>query len=407
MVLHNAASASICATPSWNTDIQMSNETAQPASSEEKESKASPLQNPRVKRILLIVLAVVVVGGVLGFLRYNLFGRYQQSTNDAYVQADTVTVAPKVSGYVDEVFVIDNQDVKVGQPLVRIDPRDYRAQAAQIRAQIDVAGANAAGVDAQMREQEAAIASAEADVAAARADAGFAQNEYARYQPLAESGAETREKVAQLRNQAALANAKLSSARAALTSAQRRVATLQAQVRQAKAQGEAARAQLSAANTDVEATIVRASVNGRVGNKTVRQGQFVQAATRMMSVVPTSDLYIEANFKETQLGLMRIGQPVQVEIDALPGVDIRGRIASISPGTGAQFSVLPPQNATGNFTKIVQRIPVRIAINAGPETRSLLVPGMSVEVSVDTRSAKGAADRVRQEQERHNERTER
>ena len=385
----------------------MSNDSAQSPSSENGENKASPLQNPRVRRVLLIVLAIVVIGGVAGFLRYYLYGRFQQSTNDAYVQADAVTAAPKVSGYVDQVFVVDNQDVKAGQPLVRIDPRDYRAQAAQFRAQIDVARANAAGVDAQILEQKAAIARAEADVAAARADADFAQAEYARYKPLGESGAETREKVSQLRNQAATAVAKLNAARAGLDSAQRRVGSLQAQVRQAEAQGEAARAQLSAASTDVEATIVRASVDGRVGNKTVRQGQFVQAGTRMMSVVPVRNLYIEANFKETQLGLMRIGQPVKVEVDALPGVDIPGRIASISPGTGAQFSVLPPQNATGNFTKIVQRIPVRIAINPGPETRALLVPGMSVEVSVDTRSAKGAADRVREEQERHNERTER
>lgn len=385
----------------------MSNDSAQPSSSENEENKASPLQNPRVRRILLIVLAIVVIVGVAGFLRYYLYGRFQQSTNDAYVQADAVTAAPKVSGYVDQVFVVDNQDVKAGQPLVRIDPRDYRAQAAQFRAQIDVARANAAGVDAQILEQKAAIARADADVAAARADADFAQAEYARYKPLGESGAETREKVAQLRNQAATAVAKLNAARAGLDSAQRRVGSLQAQVRQAQAQGEAARAQLSAASTDVEATIVRASVDGRVGNKTVRQGQFVQAGTRMMSVVPVRNLYIDANFKETQLGLMRVGQPVKVEVDALPGVDIPGRITSISPGTGAQFSVLPPQNATGNFTKIVQRIPVRIAINPGPETRALLVPGMSVEVSVDTRSAKGAADRVREEQDRHNERTER
>jgi membrane fusion protein (multidrug efflux system) len=385
----------------------MSNDSAQPSSSEIEENKPSPLQSPRVRRILFIVVAVVLIGGVLGFLRYHLYGRFQQSTNDAYVQADSVTVAPKVSGYVDQVFVIENQDVKAGQPLVRIDPRDYRAQTAQFRAQIDVARANASGVDAQILEQRAAIARAEADVAAARADATFAQAEYARYQPLGESGAETREKVAQLRNQAALASAKLSGAQASLDSARRRIGTLQAQVRQAQAQGEAARAQLSAASTDVEATVVRAAVDGRVGDKTVRQGQFVQAATRMMSVVPTRNLYIEANFKETQLGLMRIGQPVKVEVDALPGVDIPGRIASISPGTGAQFSVLPPQNATGNFTKIVQRIPVRIAISPGPETRALLVPGMSVDVSVDTRSAKGAADRVREEQERHNARTDR
>ena len=194
------------------------------------------------------------------------------------------------------------------------------------------------------------------------------------------------------------------AARAALVAAQRRVGTLNAQVRQAQAQGEGARAQLDAARTNLGATMIRAAIDGRVGAKTVRQGQFVPAATKLMTVVPVNDLYIEANFKETQLGLMRVGQPVTVEVDALPGVDIPGRVASVSPGTGAQFSVLPPQNATGNFTKIVQRVPVRIAISPGPETRKLLVPGMSVEVSVDTRSEKGAADRIRKEQEQHNER---
>jgi membrane fusion protein (multidrug efflux system) len=188
-----------------------------------------------------------------------------------------------------------------------------------------------------------------------------------------------------------------------LTAAQRRLGTLGAQVQQARAQGEGARAQLAAANNNVGATLIRAATAGRIGDLTVRQGQFVQAGTRLMSVVPTANLYIEANFKETQMGLMRVGQPVHVEVDALPGVDIVGRVDSISPGTGAQFSILPPQNATGNFTKIVQRVPVRIAVNLGPETRALLVPGMSVEVTVDTRAARGAEDRVRREQERHNE----
>ncbi|OYW85549.1 MAG: hypothetical protein B7Z20_08895 [Sphingobium sp. 32-64-5] len=210
--------------------------------------------------------------------------------------------------------------------------------------------------------------------------------------------------MSQLRNQAAQANARLTAAHAGLTSARDRVATLQTQIRQAEAQGQAARAQLSAANTDVQATVLRAAANGRIGDKTVRQGQFVQAATRMMTLMPTDQLYIEANFKETQLGLMRVGQPVSVEVDALPGVEIPGTVASIAPGTGAQFSVLPPQNATGNFTKIVQRVPVRIAIHAGPETRKLLVPGLSVDVSVDTRSAKGATQQIRQEQEQYNAR---
>ena len=382
----------------------MADQTPDPIATQPAEERPSPLKNPRVRLILIIVIAGALIGGIAWFIRYESFGKFQQSTNDAYVQADAVTVSPKISGYVDKVFVADNQAVKAGEPLLRIDPRDYDAQAAQSRAQIDVAKANAAGVQAQISEQQAAIVRARADLAAARTAAAFAHSEAARYQPLAASGAETRERLSQLRNDAVQADAKVAAAGAALVSAERRVGTLLAQVKQALAQGEGARAQLAAANTNVGATLIRAAIDGRVGNKTVRQGQFVQAATRLMTLVPVRDLYIDANFKETQLGLVRVGQPVSVRVDALPGVEIPGRVASVSPGTGAQFSVLPPQNATGNFTKIVQRVPVRIAISPGPETRALLVPGMSVDISVDTRSAKGAADRVRREQQQHNER---
>ncbi len=367
-------------------------------------AKPSPLKNPRVRIILLLVLAAAVIGGGLWYVRYQSVGKFMQGTDDAYIQADAVTISPKVSGYVDKVFVADNQQVKAGDPLLRIDARDYRAQAAQVEAQIDVARANAEGVRAQIREQQAAIDKARSDLAAARSDAAFANAEVVRYQPLAASGAETREKLSQLINQARQADAQVAAANAALVSATRRVGTLQAQVQQAQAQGQASRAQLEAANVNVGATIIRASIDGRVGDKTVRIGQFVQAGTRLMSVVPVQQLYVEANFKETQLGLMRVGQPVTLEVDALPGVEIRGHVESVSPGTGAQFSLLPPQNATGNFTKIVQRIPVRIAIDAGQETRQLLVPGMSADVTVDTRSAKGTVQRIKDEQERHNER---
>jgi len=367
-------------------------------------AKPSPLRNPRVRIVLLFILAAAVVGGVLWYVRYASVGKFMQSTDDAYIQADAVTISPKVSGYVDKVLVAENQQVKAGDPLLVIDARDYRAQAAQVEAQIDVARANAKGVRAQIREQQAAVDKAQSDLAAARTDAAFAHSEIARYTPLAASGAETREKLSQLQNQARQADAQVASARAALTSASRRIGTLQAQVQQARAQGEASRAQLTAANVNVGATMLRASIDGRVGDKTVRVGQFAQAGTRLMSIVPVEQLYIEANFKETQLGLMRVGQPVTLEADSLPGVEIHGRVQSISPGTGAQFSLLPPQNATGNFTKIVQRIPVRIVLDAGPETRKLLVPGMSVDVTVDTRSAKGSVQRIRDEQDQHNER---
>ncbi|WP_150294026.1 HlyD family secretion protein [Sphingobium estronivorans] len=388
----------------------MSSDTTAPISPSADDSGrngSSRFKSPRARFLLLLVALVMIVSAVLWLIRFETFGKYQESTNDAYIQTDAITVAPKVSGYVDRVFIDENQEVKAGQPLAQIDPRDYRAQAAQSVAQIDVAKANAAGVMAQIAEQHAAIAQAQADLTAATANAAFAASEVARYRPLAASGAETREHLSELQNQAVQARSKAAAAQAMLTSAQKRVATLEAQVKQANAQGEAARAQLSAANTDVEATILRAAVDGRIGNKSVRQGQFVQAATRLMTLVPNASLYVEANFKETQLGLMRVGQPVKVEVDALPGIELSGRVASFAPGTGAQFSVLPPQNATGNFTKIVQRVPVRIAINAGPETRKLLVPGMSVEVSVDTRSARNAAAQIRREQERHNARSNR
>lgn len=382
----------------------MSAETTAGSIAQDDDSSAGSGKNRRARRIILIIAAAAVTAGALWFARHESYGKYQQSTNDAYVQTDGVTVSPKVAGYVDKVFVIDNQEVKAGQPLVQIDPRDYRAQAEQSHAQIALAAASAAGTEAQIREQQSAIAQAEAQLAAAQADADFANSEVSRYQPLAQSGAETKERLSQLRNQAAQANARLASARAAAASARQRVATLEAQIKQAQAQGQAARAQLSAADTNLQSTIIRATTNGRIGDKTVQQGQFVQPATRLMTLMPADSLYIEANFKETQIGLMRVGQPVSVEVDALPGVEIRGTVASISPGTGAQFSILPPQNATGNFTKIVQRVPVRIAIHVGPETRKLLVPGMSVEVSVDTRSAKGATEQIRREQEQYNRR---
>ena len=164
---------------------------------------------------------------------------------------------------------------------------------------------------------------------------------------------------------------------------------------QANSQANAARAQLEAARLNLSSTTLQASISGRVGDLTVRPGQFVQPGQRLMSLVPTDRLYVTANFKETQLGLVRPGQPVTLEIDALPDLELLGRVESIAPGTGAEFSILPPQNATGNFTKIVQRVPVRISIQASPEILRLLVPGMSVVASVDTRAARDQLDSIR------------
>ncbi len=364
-----------------------------------EEKRSSPLSNPKV-RLGLLILAVIVAGGVLWwYLRNESYGKYQQSTNDAFVQADSVIVAPRVGGYVERVFVQENAEVRRGQQLALLDNRDYRAQTSQLQAQIEAARASANTVQAQIAEQQASAERAQAQLAAAQADLAFANREVARYRPLAASGAEPRERLDQLVQQQQQARAQLATRQADLLAAQRRFGTLRTQVEQARSQGRAAEAQLEAANVTLESTVLRSSIAGRVGDLAVRVGQFVQPGTRLMTIVPTQQLYIEANFKETQVGLMRAGQPVRIEVDALPDLELTGRVVSFAPGTGAQFSVLPPQNATGNFTKIVQRIPVRIAIQAAPEVRRLLIPGMSVHVTVDTRGAKGELERVRQAQE--------
>ncbi|MGX7927230.1 HlyD family secretion protein [Tsuneonella sp. HG094] len=358
-------------------------------------SRPKGLANPIVRRGLIIAAIVAAIAGGYWYYNRETYGKFQQSTDNAYIAADSVIIAPKIAGYVERVMVTENQSIQSGAPLVQLDVRDYRAQTNQVEAQIAASLAGADTVRAQQREQDAAIAQARAQLAAASAQAGLAAEQVARYRPLAATGAEPREKLDQLQAQTREAQAQLAAARAGLLAAQRRQGTLDEQIDQANSQANAARAQLEAARLNLSSTTLRASIAGRVGDLTVRPGQFVQPGQRLMSLVPTDRLYVTANFKETQLGLMRPGQPVTLEIDALPDLEVEGRVESVAPGTGAEFSILPPQNATGNFTKIIQRVPVRISIRATPQIMRLLVPGMSVVAKVDTRSAKGELDAIR------------
>lgn len=218
--------------------------------------------------------------------------------------------------------------------------------------------------------------------------------------PLAASGAESRQQLARLVATARQSADDVSAQAAALASQQRRVASLRSQVRQGQAQGQAAEAKRAAADVDLGATELKAPIAGRVGDRTVTVGQYAQTGTRLMSIVPLDRLYITANFKETQLALMRRGQPASIKVDALGGAELKGRVESVAPGTGAQFSLLPPQNATGNFTKITQRVPVRISIEATPDVRRLLVAGLSVTVTVDTIAARDEMNRIRDGQNR-------
>jgi membrane fusion protein (multidrug efflux system) len=350
------------------------------------EAQAS-LKNPVVVGVLIVVGAGLVILTAIWFEHYWTRGRFVESTNDAFIQADQVTVATRVSGFVDQVLVQNNQSVQAGQPLVRVDDRDSRAKMEQAMAQVDQGRASVVQAQAQIRQQEAQIAQLEAQLAGAKTQARFAERQAARYRLLAASGAETAEKYDQMRQNCDEADATMAQDRAAVLAANRQIDTLKAQILTANAQVEGAQAQVLQAKVDLDATLVRASIDGRVGDETVRVGQFVQPGTAMMTVVPVQNIYLVANFKETQRTRMRVGQPATIEVDALGGRALHGVVESFSPGTGAQFALFPPNNATGNFTKVVQRIPTRIRIDADPEARKVLAPGLSATVSVDTYDA--------------------
>jgi membrane fusion protein (multidrug efflux system) len=362
--------------------------------------EAKPATRVRRRTVMLSIGAVLVLVAVVWGVRWWTVGRFIESTDDAYLQADSVTVAPKVSGYVAEVYVADNQAVTVGQPLVRLDSRQYEAILEQAKATIAARKADIERAAAELLQQQANIAQARAQLQGARSSEAHAIEEVQRYEPLVASGAETNERLADLRNSRDQAAATVAADIAALQAAERQPATTQAQLDQARAQLEAAAASMRQAQLDMQDTVVRSTLAGRVGDRTVRVGQYAQPGTRLMTIVPVQEIYLTANFKETQIGLMRAGQPATIRVDALPGTDLHGTVVSFSPGTGSQFALLPPQNATGNFTKIVQRVPVRIRVDANQETRDILVPGLSVTVRVDTRSGRESAERLARENSR-------
>jgi len=345
----------------------------------------SGLRNPRTRRILLGILAVVVIIGIAWGIEWAVRGRFLESTDDAYLRADVVTIAPNVTGYVEKVYVADNQQVQPGQPLVKVDESTYRASLNQALATLAARKADVARADAESDQQQSAIAQARAQLAASKVASVFADQQVDRYRPLAASGADTTERLDQLVGNRDQARATQKANAAALESEIRQVATLKAAAEQARAQLRAAEASVRQTQIDLGHTLIRSSIAGRVGDRTVRLGQYVQPGTRMMSIVPVQSLYLSANFKENQIGRMRPGQPATIAVDALPDADIHGHLESFAPGTGAQFALLPPENATGNFTKIVQRIPVRISVDASDAERKLLVPGLSVTVTIDTR----------------------
>jgi membrane fusion protein, multidrug efflux system len=358
-----------------------------------KQDEAASTKSSR-KRILIIVGIVAVIAGIVWGVRWWTVGRFIESTDDAYLKADSVTIAPKVSGYITDVLVGDNQAVDAGTPLAKLDTRQYQASLDQAKATLDARAADIQRAEADLKQQHANEEQTKAQAEVARVSLAHAEDDVKRYRPLVATGAETEEKLASLLSTRDQAKATLAANLAAVKSAGTQIGATEASIAQARSQVEAAQAQLNQTKLDLNDTTLYSPLAGRVGDRTVRVGQYVQPGTRLMTVVPVTSVYLEANFKETQVGRMRIGQPATLHVDALKGTDLHGVVESFSPGTGAQFALLPPENATGNFTKIVQRVPVRIRVDTGPETRKVLLPGLSVTVDIDTKSASDDSKRI-------------
>ena len=330
------------------------------------------------------LLAATALAGDFGY-DYWTVGRFMVSTDDAYVQADYTTVAPKVSGYIADVLVQDNERVKAGQVLAHIDDRDFRAAEAQAKAGVDAAEAAIGNIDAETVLQQSVIAEARAAIGASQASLKFDRTDVVRYSQLAKDGFASAQRAQQSETARSQSAAELQRDQAALTASQKKIAVLETQRVQAVAERDRAQAVLRQADLNLSYTTIIAPVDGTVGARSLRVGEFVNAGTQLMAVVPLNAAYIVANFKETQLTRMRDGQPVTVEIDSFPGVKITGHVDSLSPASGLEFSLLPPDNATGNFTKIVQRIPVKIVFDDA-RLANLLRAGMSVEPIVNTKT---------------------
>jgi membrane fusion protein, multidrug efflux system len=326
---------------------------------------------------LLGLLALLTAAA--GYLYWNQAGHFQ-TTDDAFIAARQFGIAPKVSGYITAVPVTDNQHLATGDLIAQIDDRDYRAALAQAQAQVASAEAGVQNISAQLSVQQAQIEADQAQVAQAQAGLVFAQQQATRYRDLAHSGAGSVQNEQQYSSQLRQAQATLDSAEATLKVAQRQIESLKAQHDNAVATLAQATAQRDQAQLNLGYTTIRAAQAGRIVNLTAAVGQFVQPGTNLTMFVP-DQLWITANFKETQLDQMRTGQPVKIDIDAYPERTIHGRVASIQPGSGTAFSLLPPENATGNWVKVVQRVPVKIILD-NPPPDVALGPGMSVEVSV-------------------------
>jgi membrane fusion protein (multidrug efflux system) len=334
----------------------------------------------------IAAVAVLAVGLGAYYGHYWLTaGRYLVSTDDAYVGARSATLSPKVAGYVSDITFNDNDQVKSGDVLIRVDDGDYKLAVQTARDQIAVQEATVTRLGRQVVAQQAAVEQANAQLASAKAGQTRTDLELKRQQDLATRQINSRQQLEQAQANYDQAVALVQASHAGVESAAANVDVLKAQQEEAGRTLKQLQTALAKTERDLSFTIIRAPFDGVVGNRAVQVGDYVQPTQRLASLVPLEAVYIDANFKETQVARIQPGQPVSITVDALPGQTLEGRVASFAPASGSVFSLLPPDNATGNFTKIVQRIPVRVLVPASVAEQSVLRPGMSVVVKVNTK----------------------
>ena len=336
----------------------------------------------RRRPLLVAALAIVAVAAIVAGIIWWLNARHYVSTDDAFIDTRPVQISPQVSGDIVDVPVTDNQLVAPGAPLVRIDPSDYRAAVARAKADLAQAQASVANFDAQLEAQNANIAQAKTQVTLTQAALEFSQQQNTRAKDLLARGAGTEQQAQQTISDQTQKQAALAAAKAAETAAEKQLGVLHAQRESALAQVDAARAQLTQAEINLTRTDIDAPQEGRVAQLTAAKGAYAQPGQVLMMFVPR-EMWVTANFKETELNEMRPGQQVDIKIDAYPDHKFRGHVDSIQAGSGTAFSLLPPENATGNYVKVVQRVPVKIVFDKPPDVH--LGPGMSVEPAVKVR----------------------
>jgi membrane fusion protein, multidrug efflux system len=343
------------------------------------------------RRQLLFAAGAVLAGAAACFAWYWMtIGRYIESTDDAYVGGEVTTLSFKVAGLIETVAIVDNQSVKAGDLLLKLDDRDYRAQLTRAEANIAARRAALVNMEATRRMRVAMLGQARADLAAAMAEQVRAKYDIDRYRALSNAQFASRQRFEQADADNEKARAGERKAQAAFEAAEHQLDIVDAQQEQAAADLEQATADRDLARLNLSYTEIRSPIDGVVGNRSARVGAYATVGAQVLAIVPAHGLWVDANFKESQLAGMRKGQPAEIVADAVPGVTFRGRVASLAPATGAQFSVIPPENATGNFTKIVQRVPVRILLDDDAAELGKLRPGLSVVVYVDARQSTGA-----------------